>query len=1498
MFSSSPTQQEIFQARVFQEPLVPIGSDPEPAETAALATALVAYSRRSAPDDYSSLSAFLAAHPNSCWNAALLTDLGLEFYSTGYYSKALDAWRQAWHLAKVSTDLRGKPLADRAVGELAYMLARIGEQVELDALLKSIEGRPLCGPATERISGAREGLWNMRNRPQISFRCGPLALHRIKLTVDPANPQTELIDASESSACGLSLQQVAALSQTVGLDQQIAFRNAGAEFVTPAVVHFKVGHFAALIRCEGDHYLVQDPTFKNDAWVTSAALAAEASGYFLIPAGVLPRGWRAVESAEAETIWGKGNVPNPPTPPNPCDPSTDACSSCPSQGMATSRVMLLNVSLNLSDEPVGYTPPVGPAVHFVVRYNQRDNQFSSTFNYSNFGPKWTFDWLAYIIDSPANSLADVTYYMAGGGNRTYTGFNSVTSEYSHQLLDQTKLSRNADGSYELLLRNGTRFVFARSDGGLATRRWFLSRLVDPRGNAVTLQYDSKFRIISITDAIGQVTTLAYENAADVFKITKVTDPFGRFAVFGYNASGQLTSITDVIGIVSSFAYDSTTSDFVTTLTTPYGVTSFTKLESGSTRALEILYPDGERERVEFNQDTTLGIPASDPPQSIPSGMNTRNVYLAFRNTYHWDRQACAYAYGDHSKARIYHWLHSTDLQSPVGIFESVKQPLEGRVWYDYAGQVGINGSIVVGSFGKPTHVGRVLDDGSTQLYTYEYNAFGNVTKGIDPVGRTRSYVYSDDGLDLLEVRQTRAGQNELLAQETYNIQHLPLTTRDAAGQVTTYTYNVRGQLLTETNARGDKTTYHYDANGYRTSVDGPLGSGDTTTWTYDPPGRARTKTDVSGYALAFEYDDLDRLTKITYPDATFDQLSYTLLDQTLVRDRAGRKTSFEYNKVRQMTKRTDPFNRATLFQWCKCGALRCLTDPMGRTTTWRHDVQGREKSKEYADGSKITYLYEATTSRMRQRIDEKLQVTQYSYNRDNTKSYISYTNANVATPAVAFTYDANHRRLTSMVDGTGTTQYDYIPITPIPTLGAGQPLSVDGPLPNDTIVYGYDELGRRVSTSINGVASTVTADAAGRVTSATNALGKFDYAYDGSSFRQTSQSYPNGQTAERSYSGILQDLRLQRITHRNGSTPISEFIYGHDVPTGQITAWSQQAGTQLPSIYSLAYDPVDQLISASVSTGGIVGQTFGYSYDPASNRLTEQVDATIRQFSYNALNQLTSIEGDASPAATYQWDAEHRLISVSSGNQTTQFTYDGLGRRVGIRQSVDNSEVSNRWFVWCDDEICEERTVNNSVSKRFFQQGIQLNGGPSASNFFYTRDHLGSIVELTDAAGKIRARYACDPVGRRRRVEGDLDADFGFAGMLWAPEVRLNLTKFRAYDPNIGRWLSRDPLSAAERIQGPNLYTYAVNDPVNRIDPLGLECDDEAIELAAAVIAAILACSSAGADAGLSGPLCAGAIVAMVAAIKNLKACQKKPDHPNPNPCRRNWLGGPDPFPV
>jgi RHS repeat-associated protein len=126
------------------------------------------------------------------------------------------------------------------------------------------------------------------------------------------------------------------------------------------------------------------------------------------------------------------------------------------------------------------------------------------------------------------------------------------------------------------------------------------------------------------------------------------------------------------------------------------------------------------------------------------------------------------------------------------------------------------------------------------------------------------------------------------------------------------------------------------------------------------------------------------------------------------------------------------------------------------------------------------------------------------------------------------------------------------------------------------------------------------------------------------------------------------------------------------------------------------------------------------------------------------------------------------------------------------------------------------------VTQRFFAQGFQTLAPYSSlpASFYYTNDHLGSIREVLDATGTLRARYDYDAWGQRTKLSGDLDADFGFTGHLHHKPTGLILTHYRAYDPRLGRWLSRDPIG--ER-GGINLYGYVGNNPINWVDPLGLE---------------------------------------------------------------------------
>ena len=222
--------------------------------------------------------------------------------------------------------------------------------------------------------------------------------------------------------------------------------------------------------------------------------------------------------------------------------------------------------------------------------------------------------------------------------------------------------------------------------------------------------------------------------------------------------------------------------------------------------------------------------------------------------------------------------------------------------------------------------------------------------------------------------------------------------------------------------------------------------------------------------------------------------------------------------------------------------------------------------------------------------------------------------------------------------------------------------------------------------------------------------------------------------------------------------------------------------------------------------------------DGSGNTATRHYQVTVdsgtsRTLTYDANGNLTN-DG---AGKTYDWDAADRLVKITQGSNVTEFVYDGVGQRV---QEKLAGSVIKQW-VWCDGpQPCEERDASNAVTRRFYAAGEQI----GSSAYFFTTDHLGSVREMIDSTGSIRARYDYDPYGRVTKLSGDLEADFGFTGFYRHQASGLALTLYRAYDANLGRWLSRDPVAENGGI---NRYEYVANDPVGLIDPLGLTGEGE-----------------------------------------------------------------------
>ena len=687
---------------------------------------------------------------------------------------------------------------------------------------------------------------------------------------------------SRSGANGMHLAEVHALAQALGLDLRPARRAPGAEILLPAVVHWKLGHFAALLREASGQYLVEDPTFGESFWVHPEALEAEVSGYFLVSAVPLPAGWSAVGAAEAGSVWGRGNTGQADTdatrksdlklPGKPC-----------TKGMAQYAVHAMLVSLNLEDVPLGYVPPRGPPVELVLTYNQRDANQPALFDYTHAGPKWTIDWISYVEDRPRSPAADVKVYLSGGGAERYEDFDEQTQAFAPQRESGARLRRTGPERYERRLPDGSVERFTRTRGNDFGRKVFLTERADPAGQALRFEYDASLRLVAVVDALGQTNRLSYEVSADPFLLTAVEDAFGRRATLSYTPAGQLASITDVAGLTSRFTYAA--GDFVDALITPYGTTTFVNAESYSTnrsgppalenRMLEVTDPLGHKERTEFIRSSPPEVmPASEAVAPDPGQIRVFNRFLHTRNTYFWDKRAMDRHPGDYRYARVYHWLHDS-IDVHTSILESRRDPLEAREWYRYQGQDEAH-FVADGMVGRgPSHVARVIENRATQLSRYTYNAVGNVTGAVDPLGRTMRIGYASNLVDVVGVWVGPSTNEEQILQVSYDHRHLPTNVVDAAGHVTRFSYTTFGQPAWVENALGERTSFTYDPSGYLRHIQGPV-SNASLALSYDAYGRVATVTDAEGDQLGFAYDALDRLTEVSYPDGSTERVVPTI----------------------------------------------------------------------------------------------------------------------------------------------------------------------------------------------------------------------------------------------------------------------------------------------------------------------------------------------------------------------------------------------------------------------------------------------------------------------------------------------------------------------------------------------------------------------------------------------------------------------------------------------
>jgi RHS repeat-associated protein len=1399
--SSSPSAKELRQFPGLYYKLGTIdGSDGSKTERSDLGAALNAMQNKGAT--FAPLERFIQAHSTGAWTPSVKLNLGQLVFDRGYFSRALSLWKEASDSAAQSSTAEAKRIFSEALAQYAHLIATVGRKDELAVIASKTDLSIITpGPATT-LNGAFEGLETMENRPGTAFRCGTYALVSMQQALYGVADH-QILDRYPSPNGGFTLLQVEEMAGKSNLPLIAVKRLAGTPLVIPSIVHWKVNHFGALIRQEGDRVLLRDPTFGRDHWVDANAVDTEASGYFLIPSVRMDHGWAAASLDEKKTIAGRGFANMIDRAPGADSSCNDGCCSAAGVGegiagegagasngdkppMAVSSLSNRNATLIVRDTPIGYQAAFGPSPKLRLVYHEAETRDLSTEPVSGFGYYWNCNWVGYVQDDPSINNSPATVWLAGGGFEE-VGSPDATGTFDKFYFSDTILTKVDSNTYHRTSPDGSIEIYSRAVGVTAGKRnVFLTRRLDTHGQAMDFVYDTDpsypWRLKFVVDASGLATELFYELPSSPGFVTRVRDPFGRQAIFAYTGN-FLQSITDPVGITSSFGYQDSR---ISLITTPYGVTKVRRSDplNVARRWVEVEDPYGARERMEFRSD---GAGIADIPTPDAFGNVFQRLYQDYRNTFYWDKKAMGALNGapsspeDYSKARRFHWLHLASSAEMSAVLENEKRPLEGAIYYKYPGQLSTEGQLTqTGTSAQPSAMHRFVEDGNggvaVSAERLEYNNKGRVTKRIDPVGRETTYEYDTNGIDLRFVRQRVGNDYQTIKEIQYNPSfppRLPWKVIDAAGQTTTYGYNSRAQVIFITNALNETTTFAYEDDigaadfGKLKSITGAL-SGATTSFTYDGAQRIRTVTDSSPYTLTYDYDNLDRVTRVTYPDGTFEQTTYDKLDPVKRRDRFGRVTETRYNAIRQPVVTIDPAQRVLQMEYCSCGSMETLIDGNGNRTSWDFDVQGRQVSKRYADGKGDDFAYEPLSGRLSSITDAKGQIKNFTYNLDGTLRRLDYQNEQITTPDVTYTYDPNFNRISTVVDGIGTHAYSYY-AAGVP--GALQMHTLDGPFSDpvpltDLITYSYDELGRVKTRNIgpSGTENKITwnYDALGRTISEINNLctpgTQFTYNYIGTTGRLQSVDYPNGQRTAYDYWPATTpaqpgncDFRLKQIANFGQgiepATLLSRFDYTYD-PAGNIATWGRKLGAAATEqTYTFGYDDAEQLTRAILSEGGNPDNLLYRYYaifDRAGNRLSKQEGNTLTGYSFNNLNQLVSGSSGGKAVVAGHTDEPTRVTVNSITAKLVPG--DRFEAFVPVVAGENQLDVTATDFASPGNTRTKSWSVNmESIAN--IAASYDLNGNlTSSSGTTYTYDASDQLVAVQNGEGARTLHY--DGFGR------------------------------------------------------------------------------------------------------------------------------------------------------
>lgn len=614
---------------------------------------------------------------------------------------------------------------------------------------------------------------------------------------------------------------------------------------------------------------------------------------------------------------------------------------------------------------------------------------------------------------------------------------------------------------------------------------------------------------------------------------------------------------------------------------------------------------------------------------------------------------------------------------------------------------------------------------------------------------------------------------------------------NSAAYTTQYTYTATGSLKQITDPRGNNTIYTYDWAGQRTSVDDPDAGKSTTE--YDANGQISKTTSNIGSAagstpktvLTYGYDYLGRKTSVT---SGADELAVWTWDGMSVPGGKGQITS--------TTSRDADGNTYTT----KVNSF----DGRGRSESTTVSIPANVNG--LAGDYKTSYTYDAADH-----------VTSVNYPAAGGLTAESVTTAyNTYGQPRSLTSDQQTYVKSTVYDAYGrlTDRYYGLPTAPLGSVTAQRSYSYD------------DSNGTRW---LQGISTTTT------VNTLIKESQKDTYSYDLAGKITQLREQASGQADQsQCYTYDAQARLASAFTHSAacGSATTSDF-------TGEA-----------PYQTAYSYDRLGNLqsVTDTDSAGKATTRDYLYpGYDDAGTWTTANADSPhgVRKinhiasgsttgtdtFTYNDDGQMTKrVEPDAT--TDYAWTKLGQLSKVTTtkpgGSELTRYAYDADGALL-VRTTPQETVA---YVGGMELRTTDGKTV---TATRYYTSGgatvaMRTTTGNTTANgklTYLMADNQASTQLAIDAATGTATRRRYTPFGDERSGTLPTGTNKGFLGKTEDTSTGLSLLGARAYDPELGRFLSPDPLSALYDPQNLSAYSYSGNDPVNNSDPSGLTYQDD-----------------------------------------------------------------------